>query len=227
MASLIEDPDGTLRTLVDHLGHDLEPSILIGGWATYLRVGGPMSHDIDLIIGDDTVRAKLENRLDELTKTVHLSEKWSGEVDGVHLDIYLPYASQLGSRLRLRVEVLRNYVEPPWDSSQKWLMLTIEAHVISKMAALLDRSSTVKGEKDANEVLALLRVGVDPSIAVGILRDATAGPVEDIPNQIEDAFRLVAERANTNREDRKWLGQLRREWGDQADLALRSRANEK
>lgn len=51
MPSLVEDPDGTLRALVDHLGYDLEPSILIGGWATYLRVGGPMSHDIDLIIG--------------------------------------------------------------------------------------------------------------------------------------------------------------------------------
>ncbi|MBC7763677.1 MAG: hypothetical protein H7201_18175 [Candidatus Saccharibacteria bacterium] len=40
---------GVIRALVDRLGHDLEPSILIGGWATFVRVGGEISLDIDLI----------------------------------------------------------------------------------------------------------------------------------------------------------------------------------
>ena len=39
---------GVIRALVDRLGHDLEPSILIGGWATFVRVGGEISLDIDL-----------------------------------------------------------------------------------------------------------------------------------------------------------------------------------
>lgn len=39
-----------LIKVLDYLGRDLDPSILIGGWATQLRVGGEISHDIDLII---------------------------------------------------------------------------------------------------------------------------------------------------------------------------------
>ena len=65
---LYEDQHGVIRTLVDRLGHDLEPSILIGGWATFVRVGGEISLDIDL-----------------------------------------PYESQLGGKLRLKVEVLAEY----------------------------------------------------------------------------------------------------------------------
>jgi len=224
VVSLVEDADGTLRALVDHLGHDLEPSILIGGWATYLRVGGPISHDIDLIIGNDSVRQKIQERLDELHKTSHLQgEKWSGSVDGVHLDIYIPYSSQLGDKLRLRVEVLSKHVEPSPDAAQRWLLLIIEAHTISKMAALLDRSSSPKGVKDANEVLALLRKGVDGRRAVDILADATAGPVSNITDHVERALTLVAERGDTNRADRKWLDGLRREWIDYATLAVRVR----
>ncbi|MGA1829286.1 hypothetical protein [Microbacterium sp.] len=37
--------DGKLRAVLDSLGYDLEPSILIGGWATNARVGGAISHD--------------------------------------------------------------------------------------------------------------------------------------------------------------------------------------
>ena len=37
-----------IRAPVDRLGPDLEPSILIGGWATFVRVGGEISLDIDL-----------------------------------------------------------------------------------------------------------------------------------------------------------------------------------
>ena len=66
--NLYEDQHGIIRTLVDRLGHDLEPPILIGGWATFVRVGGEISLDIDL-----------------------------------------PYESQLGGKLRLKVEVLAEY----------------------------------------------------------------------------------------------------------------------
>lgn len=161
MPSLVEDPDGTLRALVDHLGYDL-------------------------IIGDDSVRQKLHDRLDEFSRSTHLQgEKWSGEVDGVHLDIYIPHAS--------------------------------------KMAALLDRHATIKGAKDANELLALIGIGVDAQKAVDILMDATDGPIGDVPSHVGDAFDLIAQRADTNREQRKRLAQLRREWLDYATAALRSR----
>lgn len=185
-----------------------------------------MSHDIDLIIGNDSVRQKLHERLDELSRSNHLQgEKWSGEVDGVHLDIYIPHKSRLGGRLRLRVEVLAKHTEPAEDPQQRWLLLTIEAHTISKMAALLDRHASVKGAKDANELLALIEFGVDSRQAVNILLDATDGLTGDAPSQIADAFDLIAQRADTNREQRKRLAQLRREWLDDAAAALRRRAN--
>lgn len=50
--------DGLFR-LVDSLGFDLEPSILIGGWATKFLVGGEISRDIDLIIYSPEVRQRL------------------------------------------------------------------------------------------------------------------------------------------------------------------------
>ena len=43
MTILGADDEGRLRALLDSLGYDLEPSILIGGWATNARVGGEIS----------------------------------------------------------------------------------------------------------------------------------------------------------------------------------------
>ena len=38
MAEVPLDDEGHLRFVLDYLGHELEPSILIGGWATFARV---------------------------------------------------------------------------------------------------------------------------------------------------------------------------------------------
>ena len=66
MPSLYEDENGAIRALVDRLGHDLEPSILIGGWATFVRVGGEISLDIDLITSQES-RHKLEQLMTDLS----------------------------------------------------------------------------------------------------------------------------------------------------------------
>jgi hypothetical protein len=219
MAKLPLDEDGNLRELIDHLGHDLDPSILIGGWATFELVGGEISKDIDLIIGSPEVRAKVQARVAELSVSRHLGgEKWRGVVDGIHLDIYLPHLSQLGDKLRLRVEVLAEHTES--NRHKGWKMLTIEAHTISKMAALLDRPDTVKGEKDAGELLRLLKRGVDPNIACQILVAATAGDRDLISEHVETAMRLVAERSGANKADRRELDRLRRAWVDAAQEAI-------
>ena len=62
MPSLYGDNNGVIRALVDRLGHDLEPSILIGGWATFIRVGGEISLDIDLITSQES-----HHKLEQLT----------------------------------------------------------------------------------------------------------------------------------------------------------------
>lgn len=106
------DDEARLIEVLDFLGHELEPSILIGGWATVRRVGGEISHDIDLIIGSHEVRQKIEATLSGLSKSNHLQgTKWRGEFDGIHVDVYIPHQSQLGGKLRLRVEELAKHTE--------------------------------------------------------------------------------------------------------------------
>lgn len=69
---LTEDELGRVQGLLDHLGYDLEPSILIGGWATQMRVGGDVSRDIDLIIMDPQLRQKLRDVLPDYSEnTIH------------------------------------------------------------------------------------------------------------------------------------------------------------
>jgi len=48
------------------LGHDLEPSILIGWLATYVRIGGEISLDIDLITSQES-RHKLDQLMTDLS----------------------------------------------------------------------------------------------------------------------------------------------------------------
>lgn len=211
MVEIPVDAEGRLVEILDFLGKELEPSILIGGWATVRRVGGEISHDIDLIIGSDEVRAKVESALTGLSRSTHLQgTKWRGDFDGVHVDVYIPHQSQLGAILRLKVEELARHTEDLDHGS--WRLLTIEAHTISKMAALLDRPDTEKGFKDAREILRLLEKGVDPGVACAILVAATAGPVEDLAGHIATTFELIGPRAHPNKSQQKLLQRWRREW---------------
>lgn len=206
----IQDPDGRIRLVLDHLGRELDPSILIGGWATHFRVGGEISHDIDLIVTPDS-RYRLPSAVDNLTdNNVHQGRKYRGELDGVHLDIYVPHESQLGSVLRLRVEALAEHVDR--EIAPPWLLLTIEAHFVTKLAALLDRFQSEKGGKDARELLALLKVGVDPDTALGILARATAGKIEDIPDHVARMFTLIPQLVALSKSEQKLLNQWRRAW---------------
>jgi hypothetical protein len=108
----------------------------------------------------------------------------------VHLDIYLPYASPLGGRLRLKVEVLAEY--PDTLSFGKWTLLRLEAHIATKMAALLDRHFSEKGQKDAREILTLLKLeDIDPTVAAKILQRASTVSIEDLPAMIGEAFDLI------------------------------------
>src|SRR5690606_26581699 len=105
------DSEDTLRFLLDYLGDELDPSILIGGWATHLRVGGEISYDIDFIVTTES-RHRVQQVVPQVTdNNIHQGRKFSGELEGVHLDIYIPHESQLGMRLQLKVEALSRYVD--------------------------------------------------------------------------------------------------------------------
>lgn len=208
---MVDVDEARLVEILDYLGEELDPSILIGGWATVRRVGGEISHDIDLIIGSDEVRAKLNDALTNLSKNPNLAgTKWRGEFEGVHVDVYIPHQSQLGGKLRLKVEELAKHTDDFGHGA--WRLLTIEAHTVSKFAALLDRPNSEKGFKDAREILRLLEKGVDAAVACEILVAATAGPVDELAPYIETIFELLGPRAKPNKAQQKLIQQWRREW---------------
>ena len=219
MPNLYEDESGVIRALVDRLGHDLEPSILIGGWATFVRVGGEISLDIDLITSQES-RHKLESLMTDLSPSNnHQGRKLRATIDDVHLDIYLPFESQLGSKLRLKVEVLAEY--PDELSFEKWTLLRLEAHIATKMAALLDRHFSEKGQKDAREILALLKLeGVDPALAAEVLDRASTVDIQELPAMIGDAFDLIGKIVTLPKIDQHLLAAARKSWV--AELKLRS-----
>jgi hypothetical protein len=209
--NLYEDESGAIRAIVDRLGHDLEPSILIGGWATFVRVGGEISLDIDLITSQQS-RHRLEQLMSDLTPSNdHQGRMLRATIDDVHLDIYLPFESQLGSRLRLKVEVLAEY--PDALSFENWTLLRLEAHIATKMAALLDRHFSEKGQKDAREILALLKVeGVDPAVAAEILHRASTVDVGELPALIGEAFDLIGKIVKLSKAEQKLVAAAKKSW---------------
>jgi hypothetical protein len=209
--NLYEDESGVIRALVDRLGHDLEPSILIGGWATFVRVGGEISLDIDLITSQES-RHKLEQLMTDLSPSNnHQGRKLRATIDDVHLDIYLPFESQLGSKLRLKVEVLAEY--PDEVSFEKWILLRLEAHIATKMAAILDRHFSEKGQKDAREILALLKLdGVDPVIAAEVLDRASTVDIQELPAMIGEAFDLIGTIVKLSKADQKLIAAVKKSW---------------
>ena len=215
--NLYEDDNGVVRAVVDRLGHDLEPSILIGGWATFVRVGGEISLDIDLITSHRS-RHKLEQLIDDLSPSHnHQGRKLRATIDDVHLDIYLPFESELGNKLRLKVEVLAQY--PDELSFEGWTLLRLEAHIATKMAALLHRHFSQKGQKDAREILALLKLeDIDPVIAAEILDRASTVEIEDLPAIIGQAFDLIASIIPLSKADQKLVAATKKSWVSELQL---------
>jgi len=219
--------EGRLRAVLDSLGYDLDPSILIGGWATNARVGGEISHDIDLIINDENLRQKLPLRLNEYSEN-HLhsgGKKARGDVDGVHVDAYFPYESKLGTKLRLDVGILTRFVDPDFKV-EGWLTLTLDAHIATKIAALIDRHATEKGKKDARELVALIDKGGDSEKVIDVLVASSGGPKEDIVGYIRTMFDLLPQLAGLNQKERRRYANIAREWIEESTLQTRSNGAE-
>ncbi|WP_417564464.1 nucleotidyl transferase AbiEii/AbiGii toxin family protein [Microbacterium sp.] len=222
MTILGADDEGRLRAVLDSLGYDLEPSILIGGWATNARVGGEISHDIDLIITDQSLRRKLPERLTGYSENrLHSGgRKARGDADGVHVDAYFPFESKLGAKLLLDVGGLTQYVDPDF-TVEGWLMLTLDAHIATKIAALIDRHATEKGRKDARELVALIDKGGDAARVVEVLYAATSGPKDNVASYVREMFELIPKLAGLNQRDRRRYATLAREWAEEAELQAR------
>lgn len=180
-------------------------AVLFGGWATYLRTGVAKSHDIDIIVDHSTLE-RLRSR-HELSESRHIGgRKYELKFDGVGVDVYPVYQSKLGRELQLPVEVLVRLSERVGTAR----VLTAEAQFVAKMAALLDRPDTLPGEKDRQEMWALLNAGpgLDFRIIAGLLREAGKSPVQQV-SLISKVFDLLEETPDLNKTSRAAMRRLR------------------
>ncbi len=120
--------------------------ILIGGWATYLYTRLNKSKDIDIIVDYDTLSA-LKNRY-ELINNVKL-KKYEIKFSMFDVDIYLPKYSELPIPPQDILKVLNTKLEG-------FTLPKIEALITLKIAAFLSRKDSIKGKKDAVDILGLL-----------------------------------------------------------------------
>ncbi len=96
---------------------------------------------------------------------------------------------------------------------EKWTLLRLEAHIATKMAALLDRHFSEKGQKDAREILALLKLqGVDPAVAAEVLDRASTVDIGDLPALIGEAFDLIGNIITLSKADQKLVATTRKSW---------------
>jgi hypothetical protein len=188
--------------------HEAVPhAVLIGGWATWVRTGGPMSHDIDLIVTRPQL-AFIRTMTEEMSESRHLAgRKWRATLDGIHLDLYVPHDSLLGQHLQLRTERLMGHQE----TVDGWVVLDPPGHVATKLAALLDRPDTIPGEKDRQEIAALLARGVDGSEAVRVLHDASTRAPREVTQLIDQAFVYLGD-LQLNRDQRRHLNEIANQW---------------
>jgi hypothetical protein len=195
------------RAVLGRVHGAVPDAVLIGGWGTWVRTGGPMSHDIDLIVTRPQL-ATLTALVDEMSESRHLAgRKWCGMLEGVHLDLYVPHQSRLGRHLQLRTERLVRHTE----IHDGWVVLVPPAHLATKLAALVDRPDSAPGDKDRHEIMALLGQGVDTADAVGVVHDASARPPAEVTGLIDRAFAYLGD-LRLDRNQRRTLNQLARDW---------------
>jgi hypothetical protein len=202
-------PEFTERSrAVLHRVHEAVPdAVLIGGWGTWVRTGGPMSHDIDLIVTRPQLAA-LTALADEMSESRHLAgRKWRGTLEGIHLDLYVPHQSRLGQHLELRTERLVRRTEVV----DGWVVLEPPAHLATKLAALVDRPDSAPGDKDRHESMALLGQGLDTADAVAVVHDASAREPAEVTGLIDRAFEYLGD-LRLDRNQRRTLNQLATDW---------------
>jgi hypothetical protein len=168
-----------------------------------------MSHDIDLIVARPQLDA-IRSLVEEMSESRHLAgREWRATLDGIHLDLYVPYESRLGEHLQLRTEALIEHR----DQVNDWIVLTLAAHLATKLAALLDRPDSLPGDKDRQEILSLLALDVDPNEAVRVVHDASTRITDEVDQHLKNAFQYLGE-LTLDRSQRSWLRGVAAEWAD-------------
>ena len=174
-----------------------------------------MSHDIDLIVEPEE-RDAVFAIADEHSESRHFgAPEWRAELDGrpddaqrrsaIHVDLYVPYQSRLGQRLRLAVEALVPFAE----TIDEWHVLDVDTHVATKLAALLDRPETFPGQKDREELFGLLDE-VDPERLGARLARASQLPTDQLVQSVGDGFDFLEDLSEVGRAERRQLREIAR-----------------
>ncbi|VVB60145.1 Uncharacterised protein [uncultured archaeon] len=126
--------------------------ILIGGWAAFLWTKAHKSKDIDIVLKDFKTLDYLKQHYD-LRKNEQL-RKYEIKIDEIDIDIYVPFFS----KFVIPLQDLKNC-----STKLEGIDVIIpEALLILKQAAEIDRRGSIKGEKDAIDIMTLvLSVDVD------------------------------------------------------------------
>jgi len=119
--------------------------ILIGGWAVYLYTHLEKSKDIDIIVDYDALKT-IEDTY-SLHKNPKLS-KYEVKMERFDIDIYVPYYSKLAVPPEDILRMMR--------SVEGFTLPTPEALLILKAGAFISRHDSIKGRKDAVDILGLL-----------------------------------------------------------------------
>ena len=118
--------------------------ILIGGWAVYLWIKRQKSKDIDIVVDiGELQKLKYEN----IGKNDSL-KKYEIKKDNIDIDIYVEHYSKLA----IPVEDINLYKE----SVEGFDVVCPEVLLILKQGAEINRSGSVKGEKDKVDIMSLL-----------------------------------------------------------------------
>ena len=119
--------------------------VLIGGWAVYLYTKALKSKDIDIIV--DFSQLSSFKQQYEIFKNDRL-KKYEAKRNGVDIDIYLPYYSNLGLPVE---EILRHK-----SKIETFTVLKLEILLVTKQKAYMERKTSIKGQKDILDIISLL-----------------------------------------------------------------------
>lgn len=201
------DQTSQSRLVLDKVLDANPDAILIGGWATWYRTRGPMSHDIDLIVdyaGLEAIRASAG----DFSESHHISgTKWRATIEGIHLDLYVSHRSTLGANLQLAVDALVRYD----DLVEGRRLLTVPAHVATKFAALLDRPHSLPGRKDRHELHQLLALP-DADQTPAVIEAASKCTTEQRQRLLVKAFDFLTSDPDITRRQREDLRSIAHQW---------------
>lgn len=154
------------------------PFILIGGWAVYYVSGQLKSKDIDIIVDYETLGA-LKKRFD--VKKNERLHKYEIAQEGFDIDIYVPAWSDLGVPIE--------YIQKNTISIEGFTMPSSEILLTLKLYAYTQRKQSLKGKKDALDIISILLVtSFDPIRFKENLKDTHHEELESVLYEILDLY---------------------------------------